>query len=116
MRIEFKKYLELEEKNPELEEKNQVLEEENPNLVKENLELEEKNLQLEKENLDLEKKNLDLEKKNLEKNKLIDLKSTQIKHSSSSSSPFKPVLNLKYPTNQENSKRTTLNDTKLGRQ
>ena len=109
MRIEFKKYLELEEKNPELEEKNQVLEEENPNLVKENLELEEKNLQLEKENLDLEKKNL-------EKNKLIDLKSTQIKHSSSSSSPFKPVLNLKYPTNQENSKRTTLNDTKLGRQ
>ena len=109
MRIEFKKYLELEEKNPELEEKNQVLEEENPKLVKENLELEEKNLQLEKENLDLEKKNL-------EKNKLIDLKSTQIKHSSSSSTPFKPVLNLKYPNNQENSKRTTLNDTKLGRQ
>ena len=128
MRIEFEKYLKLEEKYLELEKENLGLEEENLDLEKKNLELEkkenleqEKNLQLEEENLELEKKNLELEekedleleKKNPEKKELLDLKSTQIKYSSP---PVKPVLYLKYSNNQENSKGKTLNDTKLGMQ
>lgn len=120
MRIEFEKYLELEEKYLELEKENLGLEEENPRLEEENLALEKKNLELEeKENLELEKnlqleeENLELEKKNPEKKELLDLKSTQIKYSSP---PVKPVLYLKYSNNQENSKGKTLNDTKLGMQ
>ena len=113
MRIEFEKYLKLEEKYLELEKENLGLEEENLDLEKKNLELEKKeNLEQEK-NLQLEEENLELEKKNPEKKELLDLKSTQIKYSSP---PVKPVLYLKYSNNQENSKGKTLNDTKLGMQ